>query len=93
METATTIVLVSGYLALIAALGLRKKHRAPLTQIYHARHPHPLGTPLNGLSPTETLYMRIGTFDWTSFQTKLHLIFEAVSGTDKLCFNEANIAI
>jgi len=81
METATSIVLVSGYLALIAALGLRKKHRAPLTQIYHARYPHPLGTPLNGLNPTETLYMRISTFDWTSFQTKLYLISQAVSGS------------
>ena len=54
---------------------------------------HPLGTPLNGLNPTETLYMRIGTFDWTSLQTKLYLISQAVSGTRKLCFNEANIAI
>ena len=84
MQRTAAIVLVSGFLALIAALGLRKKHRAPLTQIYHARHPHPLGTPLNGLSPTETLYMRIGTFDWTSLQTKLYLIFEAVSDSLKL---------
>jgi len=58
-----------------------------------AQIPPPPMHPLNGLNPTETLYMRIDTFDWTSLQTKLYLIFEAVSGTPKLCFNEANIAI
>jgi len=37
--------------------------------------------------------MRIGTFDWTSLQTKLYLIFEAVFDNNLLCFSEAIKAI